>query len=523
MSKFKILALSVDGRPVTREQVQLLARIADCELLCPPVESLGYFRQPADRDQLADWVMQNAASADGFIFSLDMLVYGGLVPSRFIEDVGPSLEARLELLKDLKQHYPDKPLYGFCATMRMSNNNENEEEKLYWAQHGTDIWSWSYFSDRYACLHDQEDKERAEKARVKIPETIQRDYLSTRARNFSVTQKVLAMVEDKIIDRLVLPQDDTAEYGFNIGERRQLQSWVARKQLHDNVLIYPGADEVIYTLLAHQVQVLEQRRHNSVSPIKIAVRAHHPSALAAMVARYEDRPVMESIHCQVDAAGAVIVECEEEADVVLAVHCRGKVQGDWAMQYPLSEDLGLDDEWLAKLQRDVREAHRPIAILDLAYANGGDPELLSVLEDTSNVRLSTLQGYSGWNTASNSIGSLVAQLCFSVSPQSQAHSTENSREQNRHLLAIRLLDDYLYQSRFRQILRERQQSLSLADGDIELLREVYLDTARQWLQQQGFTDVVLDDVYFPWRRSFEVGLSTLLTQTSRQLSVEASA
>lgn len=513
MAEHTVLALPVDGRPVTREQVQMVARIADCNLLCPPVEALGHFRNAADRDQLADWVAQNAPVADGFIFSLDMLVYGGLVPSRFIEDEQSALSERLQLLVDLKRRYPDKPLYGFCATMRMSNNNENEEEKLYWADYGTDIWAWSFHSDRFSCTGDVEDREQAEAAQKRIPESVQRDYLDTRARNLAVTREVLTLVEDGVIDRLILPQDDTAEYGFNIAERRQLQQQVVERKLQQRVLIYPGADEVIYTLLVHQLQSLRRQKNTQVQPLRIALRPHHRAALEEMVARYEDRPVMESIRCQIGAAGAQLVNEESEADVVIAVHCRGSVQGDWAMQYPLSEDLGIDSDWVGQLQQDLIQNKQLVALLDLAYANGGDPELIALLQtanlqETSQAVLPALAAYSGWNTASNSIGSLVAQLCARLGrPQ-----TAVSPPHNQHLLATRLLDDYLYQSRLRQSLRARQQEQQLADGDLPALEDIYLPVARQWLEQQGFSTVTLDSVYFPWNRSFEVGLCTALRE-----------
>ena len=502
MPECRILALPVDGRPVTREQVQLLAGIAGCELLCPAVEDLGYFRESADRDFLMEWVERNADQVDGFIFSLDMLVYGGLVPSRFIEDELDSLIARLEVLRRLKQSYPEKPLYAFCATMRLSNNNENEEEKLYWANHGSDIWAWSFYSDRFDCLGDSADMQKAEQARAKIPPAIQRDYLDTRARNFSVTQQALALVEQGIIDRLILPQDDTAEFGFNIAERRRLQQWLAQRGLHEQVLIYPGADEVIYTLLVHQLQRLHQLR-----PLRLALDLHHPHALEKMVARYEDRPVLESIRCQIHAAGAELAPSAEDADAVIAVHCRGHMQGDWAMQQALGAELAMDAQWLAGIEQSLADqTGKPLALLDLAYANGADPQLITLLADAG---LQNLQAYAGWNTASNSIGSLVAQVCAAVGCNSRACVVRN-----RQLLAIRLLDDYLYQSRLRQDLRQRQKRAGSADGDLALLEEIYLPQARRWLQEQGFRELQLKRVYFPWARSFEVGLSMEVAECS---------
>ncbi|NJR71955.1 MAG: DUF4127 family protein, partial [Gammaproteobacteria bacterium] len=106
---------------------------------------------PADRDQLAAWLLQNAGDADGFVLSLDMLIYGGLVPSRFITDSESDLLARLSSLKLLKQRYPLRPLYAFIATMRLSNNNINEEEKTYWDKYGELIWRWSFYEDPICC------------------------------------------------------------------------------------------------------------------------------------------------------------------------------------------------------------------------------------------------------------------------------------------------------------------------------------------------------------------------------------
>ncbi|GMG86469.1 DUF4127 family protein [Biformimicrobium ophioploci] len=507
MAAKTIVALPVDGRPVTREQVQMLARIADCELVCPAVEDLGYFREPANREFLRSWVLEHAPGADGFIFSIDMLVYGGLVPSRFVEDDYETLLGFLELLQELRAAWPDKPVYAFCATMRLSNNNENEEEKLYWSEYGELIWQWSFFSDRYQCLQQDGDMGVAERARAAIPASVRDDYLRTRKRNFSVTCRVLELVREGVIDRLVLPQDDTAEYGFNIAERRTLQSVIAGMGLEDRVLVYPGADEVIYTLLAFQLQVL-----GVVHAPRIVLSPHHPDALEQMVARYEDRPVLESVHCQLAAAGALVAEGIGQADVVLAIHCQGSGQGDWAMGGEVAPALGNDPAWL----RQLAVSDKPVALLDLAYANGGDPALLAELA----LAPDDLLAYAGWNTASNSIGSLVAQICVA---QGRCGPGQAGRVHNRHLLATRLLDDYLYQSGLRGKLRAGiDERCCSPEQLLQRLRALYPGTARQWLQEQGFCDIELRDVYLPWRRSFEIGLRTeIVERQSQQAGVPA--
>ncbi|MCA3065134.1 MAG: DUF4127 family protein, partial [Rhodocyclaceae bacterium] len=182
----RLALLPVDARPVVRAQVVQLAKAGGIELVVPPASVLGHFRQPAERDVLADWLRAQASEVQGFVVSLDMLIYGGLVPSRFIADSKESLLARLDVLRQLKQAFLHKPIYAFLATMRISNNNVNDEEKSYWDQYGELIWRWSYYSDQYQVTGDAEANVQAIAAINRIPEAIRDDYLATRARNFAV-------------------------------------------------------------------------------------------------------------------------------------------------------------------------------------------------------------------------------------------------------------------------------------------------------------------------------------------------
>jgi hypothetical protein len=131
-----IIAIPVDGRPVVREQVQMLVAASGWELVVPDVTKLGYFREPADRDALTHWLQAQAACASGLVLSIDMLVYGGLVASRFMDDPLNTLKKYLMVIETIKTQFPTLPIYAFAATMRISNNNVNEEEKSYWDQYG---------------------------------------------------------------------------------------------------------------------------------------------------------------------------------------------------------------------------------------------------------------------------------------------------------------------------------------------------------------------------------------------------
>ncbi len=471
----KFVSLPVDGRPVVRAQVQQLVALSGHTLICPEPEALGYMRRPADRDQLAQWLRNEARDADGLVVSVDMLVYGGLVPSRFIDDELVDLQSRLALLRELKSAQPTRPLYAFSATMRISNNDVADEEKPYWSQHGRQLWAWSFHGDRHAETGDAQDLALAQAAAEAVPLAIREDYLATRRRNFAINRALLDLVAEGVIDRLVLPQDDTAAYGFNIAERRALQGEVEARQLGRSVLIYPGADEVLHTLCAHLVATLR-----GDPPLRLALHCSDPEHVQTLHALYEDRPVLDSLASQLAAVGAALAQTDVDAHLLL--HTRGSQQGDWAMRKPLPNPRAFD----------VGQALQgPLAVADLAYANGGDPDLIEALGS----RLPELIAYAGWNTASNSLGSLLAQL---VLARGQWCS-----EANRLVLSLRLAEDLLYQAQLRQRLRD---SVPEPAANLEArYAELVAPATDAWLAGHGLPGRV-SRCYLPWSRSFEIGL-----------------
>ncbi|MBH9552612.1 DUF4127 family protein [Inhella gelatinilytica] len=477
-----LIGLPVDGRPVVRAQVQQLVALAPgFELRCPAVQDLGNFRLPADRDDLAHWLRHQREQADAWVLSLDMLVYGGLIPSRFIDDDEATLRKRLALLGELKK--PGVPLVAFAATMRISNNCVADEEKPYWNPYGSDLWAWSFHTDRYEQTGDIQSRAQGESAAARVPEAIRADYLATRARNFALNRATLDLVEAGVIDRLILPQDDTAEYGFNIAERRALQAEVAARGLGDRVLVYAGADEVMHTLCAWAVGQLR-----GDAPLRIAVQPTDSAHWQRLMPLYEDRPLPLALAAQLRAVGAVAVE--HDAELMLLLHTQGLDQGDWAMRKPLPQRPGVDAAaWACITQL-------PVAVADDAHANGGDPHFVAELAD--HLPLPALAGYAGWNTSSNRMGSLLAQLVLARGRWSTS--------ENQDVVALRLAEDLVWQADLRQRLRATQNEQDTPPAALAVAAEsLMLTVGNAWLQRQGFVQRI-QRAWLPWARSFEIGL-----------------
>ncbi|MGL4231857.1 MAG: DUF4127 family protein [Casimicrobium sp.] len=488
-----IYGLPVDARPVVRSQVQALVACAGWSLVAPDIKDLGHFREAANCDRLARWLLRSASEASGFVLSLDMLLYGGLVPSRFADDSFETIAARLQTLHSLRKRAPKAPIYVFAATMRISNNNVNEEEKTYWSEYGELIWRWSFFTDRATLNKDRADAAVAAKAKAAIPAEIREDYLATRARNHHILKRCVDLLEAGVIDRLIFPQDDTAAFGFNVAERRELEAIVAARSLQDRVLIYPGADEVMHTLCAHLVSTLESR-----APLKCYLIKSDPKHYSELNALYEDGPISASLARQLTATRIQLVRKREEADVLLAVHSSGDAQGDWAMQKPLPSPQSIAPSWLAAVTAAVAQK-QPVCVIDVAYANGGDPRCVNALAET--VGLKNIAMYAGWNTASNSIGCALAQCVL-------AHRRTRAAT-NRQMLALRLAEDYLYQSVYRQVLRigypHVVNDTLTAQALRERVRNVFMPAANAWLASHGFSQRVRG-IRLPWNRTFEIDI-----------------
>ena len=75
-----IALMPMDERPATGRHAAMIAAVAGVHVQLPPSSLLSRLRVPGDRDGLSRWLSRS--DADAAVVSLDMLGFGGLVPSR---------------------------------------------------------------------------------------------------------------------------------------------------------------------------------------------------------------------------------------------------------------------------------------------------------------------------------------------------------------------------------------------------------------------------------------------------------
>ena len=338
---------------------------------------------------------------------------------------------------------------------------------------------YSVYSDKAERTGDPEDRRRADEAEARIPRAVLERYRTARERNHAVNLRSIDLVREGVADSLALLQEDSQIYGFHKREQRILADRIRTAGIK-NVRIHNGTDE------GGAVCVMRAAVH---PPERVPVRVvFTPEGAPDFVALYEDRPFSENLESWLDYAG--FVRDGRAKDVlVIAVPPDGHQtdNGHDRAKAELSSCAGT--------VRSLLDAGLNVYLLDIVTANGGSMTLGAMLAASG--LMDRLCGYSAWNTACNSLGTILAQMlsdCAAGKP-------------DRDFLYERIADDLLYQSKLRAILRDfvkaagdDPHSLGDADGAIRRLQELYAsETAFSFLPEM--------DVTLPWNRVFEAKIN----------------
>lgn len=405
----KVLYVPLDNRPINYRDVLSLAEIAGVELLTPPAEILGQDCSPGDTGALMRWLKDNSHRGDAWVLSWDMLLYGGLAPSRFHnKDVTAIVEQIEELQSILKEARAQGiPVYVLATAMRSAASSASPKQPGYFAQYGDQIFYLSQLSD-LADLGQisPEQEDRLEKIRESIPPVVLANYLNRRDINLMALEEAVYLTEEGFITYLVVGRDDTTPHSFTQLEMRWLTALMEWEKAGERVDSYPGADELGGLLLARAVNHLEQRKP------KIYVDWDTPWA-PYTIASFEDISLGDNVELHIKSGGGEPVKTPRRADLVLVMNTMDtRDRGTPETELQLEDNFEgvaplLHHRELACRVAEWQHEGKPVAVADVAYANSSDQALMAALEEAG--VLPGLVAYAGCNTAGNSLGLALAQ------------------------------------------------------------------------------------------------------------------
>lgn len=494
----KILYIPLDERPCNAKYpTELLKGQKKVELVVPPLEILNKKKVPAHIEEVWDFIHKEIESCDAAILSVEMLIYGGLLPSRLHQIEESELLERCERLRRLKETYPHVAIYTFNVIMRVPAYDSSEEEPDYYETHGRRIFELSWLTHKMKQdVATEEDKANYDALLQDIPQAYREDYFGRRKKNFKVTSKLLDLVKEGVVESMVIPQDDTALYGVQAIEQGDHIGKIKALELQNKVFIYPGADEVGCTLVSRVINQLE-----GCMP-KVFVR-FSSSQGPFIIPSYEDRPYMETIKWHIISSGMCIADSSADADMIFMVNTPGKETKEAPHQdQGFRENSSMRNlmEFVTAIKMYLNDGKK-VVVADVAYSNGADKELITLLRLEK--VMSKLSGYGGWNTNGNTLGTA---LCSGVVAIHYGVSKD--------FLVYRLVEDCGYQAIVRQhiIGRLPEKDLSYYDFKdqerwVEEITKESLQTFVEEMIASAFEEEIrVVEVGFPWHRMFEVDL-----------------
>ncbi|MGC8717513.1 MAG: DUF4127 family protein, partial [bacterium] len=327
------------------------------------------------------------------------------------------------------------------------------------------------------------------------------DYLKGRERNHKVNLALVDLVKEGIVDFALLTQDDASPYGFPAMEQKALRAKIRENRVQSKVIIYPGADEVGMLLIARAVNIKKK--------IEPSFKVEFSSVNGPyIITRYEDRPLMEGIKGQINAVDGFLVDNLNDADIALLVNTPSIEQGEAYLFYNMDKVEGPGRNLLS-LERTGRYCTEvldiPVVLGDVAYANGADLELMELLEETGFI--GHLTGYAGWNTSGNTLGTVIAV----GSAWNSAPKTQESEKALKEFLAVRLIDDWLYQAKVRTDVIEELKQHGINPWrleDVEKARIMVEEKLKEDIKNRPkrLIPFKIRRIDLPWNRLFEIDI-----------------
>ncbi len=491
-----IVYLPLDSRPCNYRWPREFLSWAGHHCIRPNLYELDHFKTPSCFETLRRFLLENMPNADALVVSVDQLCYGSLLASRTPDVSMETALVRLRLLSEIKRQFPDKPIHAVSVIMRASISALCKGDL-----HAYRIMSlYSEYSGKQF-EYERQGKgaisEKFRKSALRCREALGTEFVRTyhaiRQRNHKINSLCASYAAEGILDSLLLLQEDASKYGFHRQEQDEINRLVSAS-CAENIFLHNGADEGGMMAAMRAVKARD-----------ITLDISYSYGSGNFYALYEDRPFRENV---ADSLRYLGIAADKKSKVSLVIHAPYRnVQREAESQGRHPDEC----ECTLKIIKAKLQQGKQVYLLDVAYANGGSLRLIGALKEEGLLPYG-ISGYSAWNTATNSLGTLLSQTVADAEAQQSCVPFKWER----------VLDDGLYQSDIRFRAQGR-----LADTGEDVLnlrnKEFALHTVKELFQQKleseswpvriegcsGSKKEMQCCVDLPWERLFETDISMI--------------
>lgn len=467
----RILLVPLDSRPAAGQFAQMMAHIANVDVMLPEYSTLGRFTTPGNPGAILNWLQnQNYKDVRAVVVSTDMIAYGGLIASRTGDIPKKVALERLQKLARIRAQHPEVRFYLFSAIMRLVPTATKKT-----APWRIQLGRFEELRSRYKADKSPAILANMNSVLPEVPPAELKRYEQTRERNLEISAELIRMVAREQFDYLAFGQDDARPYGPHVWETQRLKEISAQNDVEGKVYFCEGIDQHSNVLLSRALM----KRHDWKPKIKIVYADENGRN---MFATFESKTIEQSLKDQILASGAEPAKDDGAYDFALYVNTPNRRPDRFKT---FVEDLTNEiDQGL------------PVAVADINLARDGtaDPELFSFL--SQNDRMTKLLSFAGWNTAGNSMGTAIPAANIYLLSRRLNNDPLEREISRREFLLHRFVNDYAYHKFV------RPQAYSMIDASSTATRE---ETYGQTFK--AVDDFVRGDVYkyleYYWHEEFE--------------------
>ncbi|CAM4172975.1 DUF4127 family protein [Saccharibacillus endophyticus] len=463
----KVVYIPLDDRPANLDDVIVQGHAAGLEVVTPNTSIIrnrmddtgeiagtevvgtsgAVYGDPAAAGQ---FLQSKAAEADGFIISIDMLAYGGLIGSRRLRADGgadyptydPQTTSLLDTIAGLKRDYPNKPIFLLDTVMRLATTTMAEslsieaytESRALMMKPRLPQTEFDAVLSGYDLQPDGSSYE----------DTVHFDkqtYYNARQHKFKTNRYVLeALVRDAGVDFVAFGVDDASTQGVQANEidwiEAHIDAWLGGSggQNPERAIILPDADGLGHSLMARMAAELHAK--DSTQPLKpvVAVRYFGRDG-SEIVNTYEYMDVHTNILRHIEIAGGTYTG-----------DGRSVSNPDYELELVALTSEDQIGAAIAHIE-DNRAAKLPTLVVD--FTRGGSAGVVVTPELLNSPATGALFGYSAWNTAGNKIGmslGMALSRFFFLKKETQERALGLALDAHGSLLFKRFLKDYSYKT-----------------------------------------------------------------------------
>ena len=241
-------------------------------------------------------MLRECGDADYLILAVDMLLYGGIVPSRSHNLSEEEIFSRADFIKTLKGNNPDLKIFAFSLVMRCPTYSSGDEEPDYYETYGRDIFLYGVNEHKRLDKAITDVEYEAEKKKLAVPQEYLDDFIARRKVNLAALLHTLKFVGSDI-DEFTILQDDSNPYEFTALNQKTVREFTKNEGI--DIDVHPGADEGGLTLLSRVLTKIK-----GYSPKICPV--YPKEECKNVIPLFEDREVYKSVEAQIKSAGATL-------------------------------------------------------------------------------------------------------------------------------------------------------------------------------------------------------------------------